>query len=113
MTLPLAIRPRIRLRDEPERSRAAWAPPMALPVTVYWLVMGFLTYGVSKGPSWFAREEMRLEQTAVETGPVRQLTGAFAARSETPIARSEPPIVREDAPRARDEAPAVRSTLDD
>jgi hypothetical protein len=70
MTLPLAIRPRIRLRDEPEPPRAARLPPMALPIAVYWGVMGFLSYSVSKSPS--------------------SLTSVLAARSEPPAERSEP-----------------------
>src|ERR1041385_4046190 len=113
MTLPLAIRPRIRLRDEPERSRAAWAPPMALPVAVYWVVMGFLTYGVSKGPSWLASDETRSERSAVDTGPVQRFTRVVTARGETPPAKSELVAVRDDVAAVRNDAPTVRSTFDE
>ena len=112
MTLPLAIRPRIRLRDEPERSRAAWLPPKALPIAVYWGVMGFLTYSVSRAPSWLPSEEARLERSAVDTSLVQQLTGVAVARSEMPPARSEPQVPRE-APIARHETSTVRATFDE
>jgi hypothetical protein len=97
MTLPLAIRPRIRLRDEPERSRAAWLPPMALPVAVYWVVMGFLSYGVSKAPSWLGSEGARPERGAVDTSLVQRFTRAVATSEATPL-RSEPLAVREEMP---------------
>ena len=49
MTLPFALRSRIRLRDEPERTRAVRVSPLALPVAAYWGIMGLLTYGVASG----------------------------------------------------------------
>jgi hypothetical protein len=113
MTLRLAIRPRIQLRDEPERSRAAWLPPMALPVATYWVVMGFASYGISKAPSWLASDETRPERSLVDTSPVQQFTRAVAARSELPPARSEPPVVREETREVRNETPTVRSTFDE
>src|SRR5438046_3155883 len=106
MTLPIAIRPRIRLRDEPERSRTSWAPPMALPVAAYWVVMGFLSYEVSKSPSWLASEGTRPERSAVDTGPVQRLTRVVAVRSETPPAKNELLAVRNETPAVRDEPPA-------
>src|SRR4051794_25554741 len=108
MTLPLAIRPRIRLRDEPERSRASSAPPMALPVAAYWVVMGVLSYGVSRSPSGPGSEGMGRGPSGVDRGPVRQFTRVVAARSEPPPAESEPLAVRHETPAVRDETPAVR-----
>jgi len=116
MTLPLAIRPRIQLHDEPVRSRASWAPPpMALPVVAYWAIMGVLAYGVSKAPSWFASEGSRPERGAVDTSTVQPLTRAIATRTETPPvlserlpARNEPLPVQNEPPRVRDEPLPVR-----
>lgn len=109
MTLPLAIRPRIRLRDEPERTRAAWAPPpWALPVAVYWGVMGFLTYGVSKAPSWLANEGTNVERSAIDVNPIERFT-RVVARSDAPPAKSELPVVLENAPSVRNEAPPLRT----
>jgi hypothetical protein len=65
MALPFALRPRIRLRDEPEPSRSEWVTPLALPVVVYWVAMGLLTYGVSKGPPLLSRERARTERIAL------------------------------------------------
>lgn len=121
MTLPLAICPRIRLReDEPERTRAAWLPPKALPITAYWVVMGFLSYGVSQRPAWLTSEGIEPERAEIGPSPVRQITRTVAARSEAPAAKSEPPAVREEtpavrneAPAAHDEAPIVRSKVDE
>ena len=62
MTLPLAIRPRIRLREEPEPTRSARVPPIALPVVAYWMVMGFLTYGVSRAPSILSSDDASNER---------------------------------------------------
>lgn len=49
MTVHFALRSRIRLRDEPQRSRALRLPPLALPIASYWAIMGLLTYGVASG----------------------------------------------------------------
>jgi hypothetical protein len=116
MTLPLAIRPRIRLHDEPVRSRASWAPPpVALPVAAYWAIMGVLAYGVSKAPSWFSSEGTRPERSAVDTATVQPLIRAIAARTEAPPvvserlpAQSEPLAVRDEPLPVHTEPPAVR-----
>lgn len=113
VTLRLAIRPRIRLRDEPERSRAVWLPPMALPVAVYWGVMGLSTYGVSKAPSWLASGGTRPERGVVAGSSVQRFTRVVAARSETPPPRSALIAVREERPTEQDETPSVRSTFDE
>jgi hypothetical protein len=54
MALQFALRPRIRLREETERPRTVQVPKVALPVGAYWLVMGLMTYGVSRAPAWLA-----------------------------------------------------------
>src|ERR1051325_2111752 len=49
MAVRFALRSRIVLREEPERTRAIRMPPFALPVASYWAIMGLLTYGIASG----------------------------------------------------------------
>jgi hypothetical protein len=128
MAIPFALRPRIRLREEPERARAVAVPPMALPVGAYWVVMGLLTYGVSQAPSFLsgarapgATPTVR-DVPTIETPPIAPVTSRPAQGStplelapawnldappprdmtHTPPAKSEPVLARVEVPTAED-----------
>jgi hypothetical protein len=88
MALPFALRPRIRLRDEPEPSRSEWVTPIALPVAVYWAVMCLLTYGVSKVPSFLSRERAPTERIEFES------FAPSASRPVAAVAEPSPPGIR-------------------
>lgn len=103
MALPFALRPRIRLRDEPEPSRSEWVTPIAPPVVAYWAVMCLLTYGVSKGPSLLSRDRAPTERIAYAS------FAPTAVRPVATVAEPSPAVIRapfEPAP-SRPEAPRV------
>lgn len=102
MALPFALRPRIRLRDEPEPSRSEWVTPIALPVVAYWAVMCLLTYGVSKGPSFLSRERAPTERIAFASFAPRAAPLVATVAEPSPVgirAPFEPLPSRSEAPR--------------
>jgi hypothetical protein len=113
MTLPLAIRPRIRLREEPEPTRSARVPPIALPVVAYWMVMGFLTYGVSRAPSILSSDDASNEhltlgnETVVPAAPPVRAAGEGSAPVRTELPRSARPL---SAPLSLELAPSQPET---
>ncbi|HEX4337648.1 MAG TPA: hypothetical protein VH062_17160 [Polyangiaceae bacterium] len=99
MTLPLALRSRIKLHDEPERARARALPAFALPVASYWAIMGLLTYGVASGVlrperlaslRIFPRESFESERVTPPADDARP-TAPRAPPVRTPPATTEPP----------------------
>lgn len=94
MTLPFALRSRIRLHDERPRPRALRLPSHALPIASYWAVMGLLTYGVSSGA-------LRPERLAA----LHLVSAASFAGSRMPVEEPAPEDVVTPAPATAAPAP--------
>jgi hypothetical protein len=91
MALTFALRSRIRMREEPAPTRADWVPPIALPVAAYWVVMGLLTYGVSKGPSGFSLGDARDDGAALGSTDFQAPAARVTADEAIPVDVRAPP----------------------
>ena len=111
MALPFALRPRIRLRDEPAKARPAWAVPLALPVAAYWAAMGALTYGVAKAGSGSAPFAPREPVPVVAAASLGVRLPADVPLESAPSSEIAQPLRLTVPPRATEASPAALTRM--
>lgn len=93
MPLEFALRPRIRLREDPPQRapnrRARWrVPRFALPAALYWAAVAGICYGIIRAHDAPAPEPVA---EARELAPDPELSSAPAPVTEVPLTQAAPP----------------------